>query len=235
VGNYINGVGEMYSGSVGIFLGLTKNSLVQNNQLFGLPYTGISVGWTWTSRVGDIYKNYSSNNAIIENFIDHPNQYFKDGGGIYILGRQGGNDWEAVDKCRNGGDCGVLVKSNFILKWNGYGGIYLDNGNRYTHVSNNVVRDGTDGHCVYIQDHPEVAGYAAIKNNYLKGGQFSGYLGTSETSNNNSALPGVESLSQTETWKFDTRANLKGTSALATSAPGAETAKKVVPVSTVMW
>jgi len=68
---------------VGIGLGYTRNSLVDNNELENLSYTGISMGWGWSPAA-----NAMENNSIVSNKIHHYGKHNYDCAGIYTLSAQ---------------------------------------------------------------------------------------------------------------------------------------------------
>ena len=84
--NYITRVGAEYEDQVGIWVGYTKNLSLDHNEIFDVPYSGISVGWGW-GKLG-----YSFKNSITNNFVHDTMKILKDGGGIYTLGNQGDAD-----------------------------------------------------------------------------------------------------------------------------------------------
>ncbi len=70
-------------GCVGIGVGYARNVSIEHNEVFNLPYTGISVGWGWTKST-----NCMSNNLIFANRVHHVGQRLGDLGGIYTLSVQ---------------------------------------------------------------------------------------------------------------------------------------------------
>ncbi|KPL11778.1 MAG: hypothetical protein AMS26_19535 [Bacteroides sp. SM23_62] len=81
----ISETGQQFFGAVGIWSGITAKTLIKNNQISNLPYTGISAGWHWSTEPTPCRE------ARIEgNHIHHIMQTLSDGGGIYILGLQPG-------------------------------------------------------------------------------------------------------------------------------------------------
>jgi hypothetical protein len=76
---------QTYFGGVGIWVGMAANTIVRNNEVNELPYTGISVGWCWTPQ-----PTMCRGNQISYNNIHHVMQRLSDGGGIYTLGWQPG-------------------------------------------------------------------------------------------------------------------------------------------------
>jgi hypothetical protein len=116
--------GSLYYGAVGIWIGLTNDATIENNELRNLPYTGISVGWMWNPTPTNC-----GNNLIEANHIHHIMQALSDGAGIYTLGRQPGTilrgNW-IHDVPVNAG----LAESN---------GIFMDEGSTDILVENNTI------------------------------------------------------------------------------------------------
>ncbi|HEX6847206.1 MAG TPA: L-rhamnose mutarotase [Chitinophagaceae bacterium] len=71
---------------VGIGLGYTRNSRVEHNEVENVSYTGISMGWGWTTA-----PNAMKNNKIIGNKIHHYGKHNYDCSGIYTLSAQPGS------------------------------------------------------------------------------------------------------------------------------------------------
>lgn len=78
--------GTQYYGAVGIWCGLTAETVIRNNEIFNLPYSGVSVGWMWSPVPTPCRKN-----TIENNHIHHIMNILSDGGGIYMLGLQPGS------------------------------------------------------------------------------------------------------------------------------------------------
>jgi hypothetical protein len=70
---------------VGIWLGITADCRVVENHVHHLPYTGISLGWSWNP-----HPTGAGGNHIVNNHIHDVLQTLSDGGGIYTLGNQPG-------------------------------------------------------------------------------------------------------------------------------------------------
>ncbi|MCX8108597.1 MAG: right-handed parallel beta-helix repeat-containing protein, partial [Verrucomicrobiae bacterium] len=83
--NFIHDCGVISHGCVGIWVGLTGETVVAHNELCRLPYTGISVGWQW-----DANPTQCAKNIVESNHVHDVMQMLSDGGGIYTLGRQPG-------------------------------------------------------------------------------------------------------------------------------------------------
>ena len=79
----VTGCGKQFFGAVGIWCGLTAETIISGNEISNLPYTGISVGWMW-----DPQPTPCRDNRIEGNHIHHILQVLSDGGGIYMLGLQ---------------------------------------------------------------------------------------------------------------------------------------------------
>jgi hypothetical protein len=78
--------GKQFYGAVGIWCGLTAETVIKNNSIFNLPYTGVSVGWMWSP-----VPTPCRQNIIDGNHIHHIMNILSDGGGIYMLGLQPGS------------------------------------------------------------------------------------------------------------------------------------------------
>ncbi|RTE55415.1 right-handed parallel beta-helix repeat-containing protein [Arenibacter aquaticus] len=78
--------GLQFYGAVGIWCGLTAETELRYNEIYNLPYTGISIGWMWSPEATPC-----RDNIIANNHIHHVMQKLSDGGGIYMLGLQPGS------------------------------------------------------------------------------------------------------------------------------------------------
>ncbi|MDF2922440.1 MAG: xlnA 7 [Paenibacillaceae bacterium] len=131
--NYLSRVGQDYYGAVGIFGGYVEEMNVVHNELTDMPYSGISVGWGFTTNDTALKNNTISNNRIsdVMGLLD-------DGGGIYTLSYQPGTE----------------IKENYIYnilrspwtivnypekEWWKNLGIYLDQNSSGMTVMNNVI------------------------------------------------------------------------------------------------
>jgi hypothetical protein len=79
----ISHTGKQFFGAVGIWCGITAHTTIKNNLIHHLPYTGISVGWHWSTE-----PTPCRGVSIEDNHIHHIMQILSDGGGIYVLGLQ---------------------------------------------------------------------------------------------------------------------------------------------------
>ncbi|MDW7691628.1 right-handed parallel beta-helix repeat-containing protein [Flammeovirgaceae bacterium SG7u.111] len=82
----IHDIGKVHAGAVGIWLAQSMENQVVNNELYNMPYSGISLGWTWNEAETFTHQNY-----IAYNHIHHVMQTLTDGGGIYTLGKMNGS------------------------------------------------------------------------------------------------------------------------------------------------
>ena len=120
--NTISHVALEYAGSVGIWAGYVRQTLIAWNELSDLPYSAISVGWGWDRR--DVPGNPAGRNVIAYNLIHDYMLKLQDGGGVYLLGAQPG----------------TVIEGNVILRQRHTGGgLYLDDGSRGETVTGNVV------------------------------------------------------------------------------------------------
>ncbi|MDG0791308.1 Ig-like domain-containing protein [Cohnella ginsengisoli] len=122
--NVVTRAAQEYHGGVGIWVGYTENTLIAHNEVFDLPYSGISIGWGWGSVDSTDNPSASKDNKIIANHVHHLMQEMVDGGGIYSLGMQ-----------RN-----MLIQGNVVHdQLYDFGAYYLDDGSRYVTLDSNIA------------------------------------------------------------------------------------------------
>jgi hypothetical protein len=97
--------------------------LLDHNEIFDTPYSGISVGWGW-SKLG-----YSHQNTISHNEVHSYMHILGDGGGIYTLGNQG----TAEEK--------TVWDGNYIHHSGHAQGMYADEGSGFMEIKNNVLHN----------------------------------------------------------------------------------------------
>jgi hypothetical protein len=85
VHNRIEHCGAVFHGAVGVWIGMAKATEVSSNEISHLPYTGVSVGWSWTAA-----PTVCEGHLVTSNHIHNVMQMLSDGAGIYTLGRQPG-------------------------------------------------------------------------------------------------------------------------------------------------
>ena len=120
----INNCGSQYFCAVGIWAGLTSKTTIKNNEMSNLPYTGISIGWMWSTETTPCQEN-----IIDGNHIHHIMNTLSDGGGIYMLGLQPRSKLinnHIHDVKKNAGS----AESN---------GMFLDEGITDVRVENNLI------------------------------------------------------------------------------------------------
>ena len=116
--------GKQFFGAVGVWCGLTAETTIKNNEIFNLPYSGVSVGWMWSP-----VPTPCRQNTIEGNHIHHIMNILSDGGGIYMLGLQPGS----------------IIRNNHIhdVKINAgraeSNGMFLDEGITDVLVENNLI------------------------------------------------------------------------------------------------
>ncbi|MBD0379741.1 golvesin C-terminal-like domain-containing protein [Paenibacillus sedimenti] len=119
--NYMTRIGRDYFGSVGILGYYNDSLLVEHNEIEDIPYTGISVGWGWTT---DNCSVEAKNNRIQYNLVSNYVKTVKDGGGIYTACAQTGS----------------TISNNYVRnQLNNVAGIYLDGSTQGYNVTNNVT------------------------------------------------------------------------------------------------
>ncbi len=83
INNSVHDIGTEYEGAVGIIAGYPENIIIAHNDLYNMPYSGISVGFGWTSK-----DNAMKNNIILANKIYDIGKVLCDFGAIYTLSKQ---------------------------------------------------------------------------------------------------------------------------------------------------
>jgi len=118
--NLIRTVGVEYWGAPAITAYYTNNLQVIHNEISKVPYTGISIGWGWSSTPDS---TTSHDNHVSNNLIKNVMQLARDGGGVYTLGPQPG----------------TFIENNVIRKVRGdYACFYPDEGSSFMTLMNNV-------------------------------------------------------------------------------------------------
>jgi hypothetical protein len=115
--NFITHAGVEFLDSVGILAGYVESTTITHNDLFALPYTGISVGYTTDAASGS--------NVITWNEVSYHMRQLNDGGGIYVLGKQP----SSIIHFNSIHDLGSDISA----------AIYLDGGSQDFDVENNVL------------------------------------------------------------------------------------------------
>jgi hypothetical protein len=129
----ISDCGIMYYSANAVWCGIVRDTVIRNNQIWDLPYSGIAVGWSWSDGATSC-----GGNRIENNHISHVLTLIADGASIYTLGRQPGT-------VIRGNVLRDNLKSPFAKEYWQLG-IYLDEGSSEMVVENNFVYHvGTHG------------------------------------------------------------------------------------------
>ncbi|GAA1029972.1 RICIN domain-containing protein [Virgisporangium ochraceum] len=137
--NRIHDLGLEYRGIVSVLATYVTNATISYNEVYNLPYTGMSIGYGWGSNDAGGSNHYAdrglynyqprystattaSNNRLVGNYVHDVMQQMNDGGCIYTLSA----------------NPGAVISDNYCLRTNGYFGIYFDEGSRYYTATRNV-------------------------------------------------------------------------------------------------
>ncbi|MFG1920069.1 RICIN domain-containing protein [Micromonospora sp. NPDC048898] len=137
--NKVHDLGLEYRGVVSILTTYVNTSLVSHNEVYNMPYTGLSIGYGWGANDAGGSQHYANrglynyqpryttattaaNNQVIGNYVHDVMQQMTDGGCIYSLSANPGG----------------LIAENYCLRTNGWFGLYFDEGSRYYTARNNV-------------------------------------------------------------------------------------------------
>jgi hypothetical protein len=124
--NYISNVAVEFRGTCGVQFGYTEGSVISHNEIFDLPYSGISIGWGW----GREDPSYAANNDVSYNLIHDFKLVLCDGGGIYALSAQPNS----------------TMTNNWLYnmgKGAGGGAYYPDQASAYWALDNNVFSNSS--------------------------------------------------------------------------------------------
>lgn len=144
--NYVVRVGAEYHGATGIFVGYTDHTVVEHNELYDLPYTGVSVGWGWSTAT-----TAAQNNEIQYNRIHRYMRTLRDGGGVYTLGNQPNS----------------TINNNYIYdQYADLALVYLDNGTQGFDVHHNVLHNDGALYWTYVTAISPGATLNTIRDNY---------------------------------------------------------------------
>lgn len=125
VNNYIHNTGTDYFNSCAVSIGFAANVTISHNEIFDIPYSGISIGNGWNCTFSNVQKNMK----ITENFIHDFMKEIYDGGGVYTVGNSGG-----TAENRN------IVAYNYISDMkNLYAPLYRDAGSTFWLDHHNVI------------------------------------------------------------------------------------------------
>jgi hypothetical protein len=132
---------ESYGG-VGIFAAFSADTLISHNHVYNMPYTGISIGYVWST------EKSSQVRCIVENnHIHNVMKFLADGGGIYTLGYQPGT-------ILRGNHIHDIKRSQFA-----YGaqnnGFFIDEGSKGYLFEQNVVYDTSGDAVRFHRSKPE--------------------------------------------------------------------------------
>ncbi len=137
--NRLHDLGIDYRGNVSVLNTYVTNSTVSHNEVYNMPYSGMSIGYGWGSNDAGGSTHYAnrglynyqprystpttaSNNRLVNNYIHDVMQQMNDGGCIYTLG------WNP----------NAVISGNHCLRTNGYFGVYFDEGSKYYTATGNV-------------------------------------------------------------------------------------------------
>ena len=137
--NRIHDLGLEHRGSVSVVTTYVTNATMSHNEVYNLPYTGMSIGYGWGTNEPGGNTNYTnrglynyqpryttattaSNNRLVGNYIHDVMQQMTDGACIYTL------SWNP----------GAQINGNCCLRTNGWFGLYFDEGSKYYTATGNV-------------------------------------------------------------------------------------------------
>lgn len=169
--NVIHRSANELRGMTGITMMLGSNITIRNNDIKGVPYTGISMGWGW----GAINSLATVNNEILNNKIEDVTSISTDGAHIYTL-----------DMLNN-----ARIAGNYLIESGDYrGGVYLDEGSKGITIEGNMmdITGTAGGHnkCwLFAREGAKLENNTATGNYYTSEGES---VGGMTTATNNSKV-----------------------------------------------
>ncbi|WP_348650608.1 ricin-type beta-trefoil lectin domain protein [Catellatospora sp. KI3] len=137
--NVVHDVAIDYRSHVGLLMTYLADSTMANNEVYNLPYTGISIGYGWGANDAGGAQDYvdrglynyqpkyttatiAKNYRVQANYVHDVMSQMTDGAAFYSL--------SALP--------GTTVDRNYFRNTNGWLGLYFDEGSRYLSATNNV-------------------------------------------------------------------------------------------------
>jgi len=125
--NHIENCGVEYRSATGIAAAFPVDMLIEGNTVMNMPYSGMHIGWGWTTYPQTVMKN----NRISYNFVQNVMLELADGGSIYTLGGNEKEQWS-------------YINNNYMNRVMWGQCVYMDNGSSFYKIDNNVYKDGDD-------------------------------------------------------------------------------------------
>ncbi|WP_117207997.1 RICIN domain-containing protein [Allorhizocola rhizosphaerae] len=137
--NLVHDVAIEYRSHVGLLMTYLADSTMSNNEVYNLPYTGISIGYGWGANDAGGSQDYTDrglynyqpkyttatiarNYRVQANYVHDVMRQMTDGAAFYSL--------SALP--------GTTINQNYFRNTNGWLGLYFDEGARYQSAANNV-------------------------------------------------------------------------------------------------
>jgi len=164
--NLVHDVALEYRSHVALLMTYLADSTMSNNEVYNMPYTGISIGYGWGANDPGGSQDYidrglynyqpryttptiARNYTVRANYVHDVMRQMTDGAAFYSL--------SALP--------GTTVNQNYFRNTNGWLGLYFDEGSRYLSAANNVFENV--GQWAYGQFWPNnVTGNLTLTNNW---------------------------------------------------------------------
>lgn len=194
--NYIHKVAVDYKSASGLSVGFPKNTVIRNNEITDVPYSGMHIGYGWDGISTSGLQNVVIKNNYIHNVL---NDNVSDGGAIYTNGPTGGTT----------GNYNKITE-NYIEDMRCTGAsLYTDEGSSFWEISQNVVDlTSTPLWYVYGQSEPSLPKWLSV---WTKSIDHNRYIDNYTTTSNasykggpNNVLQGTK-VYQNADWPWEAR------------------------------
>jgi hypothetical protein len=158
----IHHFGGMYKDAVGIYLGHTRNTTVQRNEIYAGNWAGISAG-TFLAHRWDVhadppcaFRRTHNNEALVvaNNHIWKTNLRLTDGGGFYSMGSQ--RPWGGVDSVLDGNYIHDVIVNPYLDRPSHVKGMQFDSGSDGWLIKRNYVAECNRVFQFNVRQHPGV-------------------------------------------------------------------------------
>ncbi len=151
--NYIRNTGMTFTSNPGILIASVLNLELSHNHILESCYSGISIGWSWSSQADNANADAESfvnvkNANVAYNYIEDFMTGMADGGAIYVLGGNASAKTEEYLNSMNNNL--VILRSNVAAGGRAWTVFYHDSGASHWHDYDNMILTEEDMRAPYF-------------------------------------------------------------------------------------